>query len=305
MLRQVSPPPGAPAAPSAYPRGSQWVWYRPVMGASSSGHSFAPPWLELFLSSLWFPSQCRCPAASWERPGEEASCCPGVAVPEKGELCRATEGGREEGEPPSGCSTPGLPVLARTPPPSLSLFDPGCPAQACRERASWVTPCAGPLCLQTVTVAAIPAQLAAAPLPHTSTNPGAVLGTTQTRTIRWDLQGSWGIKWSYSFLSYPLPCSPPPQHAPTPHTASKVKPMPGHRPPAPALLQDTQAAPAGRAGRMGGQKPGEDNLASRESSTTTHTHTHANSGANLQSRNASPCQELSYFPLSSRLAALS
>lgn len=181
-------------------------------------------------------------------------------------------GGRGEGEPPSGCSTPGLPVLAQTPPPSLSLFDPGCPAQACREQASWVTPCASPLSLQMVT--AIPEQLAATLLPPTSTNPGAVLGTTQTRTIRWDLQGSWGIKWSYSFFSYPLPSSSPPQHAHTPHTASKVKHTPGHRPPALALLQDTQAAPAGQAGRMGGQKPGEETLASRESSTTTHTHTH-------------------------------
>lgn len=39
----------------------------------------------------------------------------------------------------------------------------------------------------------------------------------------------------------------------------------------------------------------------RESSTPTHSHTKP--GANLQSRNASPCQELGSFPPSSRLAA--
>lgn len=96
MTLQVSPHPGAPGALSTSPDGALWVWYGSAMGEDFSGHSFTPPWLERFLSSLWFPSQRRCPAAGWERLGEEASCLPGAAVPEEGELGHATWGGRRE-----------------------------------------------------------------------------------------------------------------------------------------------------------------------------------------------------------------
>lgn len=185
MLLQVSPHPGAPGALSTSPDGTQRVWYGPAMGAAFSGHSFAPPWLERFLSSLWFPSQCRCPAASWERPGEEALCLPRAAMPEEGKLSCAT-GGQEEGDPPLGCSTPGLPILA--PPLSLSLFDPGRPAHACREQASCVmprrlSPLSAPRSKQ---LQSRPSQkhLTATPLPNSSIYPGAVFGTTQTCTIR-------------------------------------------------------------------------------------------------------------------------
>lgn len=53
--------------------------------------------------------------------------------------------------------------------------------------------------------------------------------------------------------------------------------------------------PSGKAAGTGGRET------DRESSTPTHSHTKP--GANLQSRNASPCQELGSFPPSSRLAA--
>lgn len=43
-------------------------------------------------------------------------------------------------DPPLGCSTPGLPILAQTTPPSLSLFDAGHPARAFGEQALWVMP---------------------------------------------------------------------------------------------------------------------------------------------------------------------
>lgn len=90
MLLQVSPRPGAPGAPSTSSDRAQWVWYGPAMGAAFPGHSFAPPWLERFLSSLWFPSQRQCPAAGWERPVEEASCLSRAAMLEEGKLCRTT-----------------------------------------------------------------------------------------------------------------------------------------------------------------------------------------------------------------------
>lgn len=57
ILLQVSPLPGVPAALSTSPDGTPWAWYRPAMGAAFPAHSFTPPWLEHFLSSLWFPSQ--------------------------------------------------------------------------------------------------------------------------------------------------------------------------------------------------------------------------------------------------------
>lgn len=55
---QVSARPGVPGALSTSPDGTQWAWYGPAMGAAFPAHSFTPPWLERFLSSLWFPSQC-------------------------------------------------------------------------------------------------------------------------------------------------------------------------------------------------------------------------------------------------------
>lgn len=51
---------------------------------------------------------------------------------------------REEGDPCWAVAHQGLPIRAQTPPPSLSLFDPGHPAHTCREQVSWVRPCCLP-----------------------------------------------------------------------------------------------------------------------------------------------------------------
>lgn len=140
MLLQVSLRSGAPGALSMSPDGALQVWYGPAMGAAFSDHSFAPPWLEHFLSSLWFPSQCQCPAAGWERPGEEeASYLPRAAMAEEGELRRATWGRRKETHHWAAAHRV-CQFWHRHPLPLLSLFDPGRPAHACRERVLWVMP---------------------------------------------------------------------------------------------------------------------------------------------------------------------
>lgn len=154
MLLQVSPCPAEPGALSTSLDGALRVWYGPTMGAAFSGHSFAPPWLECFLSSLWFPSRCRCPAASRERPGEAASHLPGL--PCRRGVSRTTPGGRRETHHWAAAHRV-CQFWHRHPLPSLRLFDPGHPAPARRERslAGDATPPV-PSSLQTVTVTAIP-----------------------------------------------------------------------------------------------------------------------------------------------------
>lgn len=133
--------------------------------------------------------------------------------------------------------------------------------------------------------------------PNSSTYPGAVFATTKTCTIRWDLQGSWGIKWSYSFLCLPPSMLPPPE---CPHTWRSKLRLHGHQ--LREWPQDMQATSA-RPGRQDGRAKAGGRYFGKQRKHNHNTHTH--SGANLQSRNASPCQELGYFPPSSQLAALS
>lgn len=152
---QVSPHPWAPGALSPSQDGALWVWYRPAIGAAFSGHSFTPPWLERFLSSLWFPSQCQCPAAGWERPGAGASCLP--RLPCRRRASCAVPHGVGGGTPPLALQHTGSAILAKTPPlPRFPTFTLAMHAES-EPLGDTMPPAPSPCSWkQTVTVAAIP-----------------------------------------------------------------------------------------------------------------------------------------------------
>lgn len=90
----------------------------------------------------------------------------------------------EEGDPQLGSQQHTR--SPQTPPLSLSLFDPGCPAQACSEPACRVMPhCLSPLSASSVHRSHLMSNSLQHLLPNSSTYSGAVFRTTQTCTIRW------------------------------------------------------------------------------------------------------------------------
>lgn len=303
MLRQVSPHPGAPGALSTSPDGALRVWYGPAMGAAFSGHSFTPPWLKRFLSSLWFPSQRRCPAAGWERPGEEASCLPGAAVLEEGELRPATRGGRRETHRGAAAHR-ACQFWHRQPPPSLSRFDPGRPAHACTERVSWVTP---------RRLSPRPANgysrghPRSSSLQHRSRTAQCAREQLLEPLRHAPLGGICREAGELNGVIHSSACRPP--SSPHPNAPTRGQQGGAHASGSPAtgsgVAQGTAAGHAGSScpARQDGRAKARGRYFGKQRKLNHNTHT--NSGANLQSRNASPCQELGYFPPSPRLAALS
>lgn len=243
MLLQVNPYPGARGALSTSldghdGSGTGQPWEQPSL-ATASLH----PGLSASSRPCGFP-----PSAHAQRPAGNAQ--DKGLVPEEGELSCAM--GWVAGGGPTGAASSG------TDSPSLSVPLSSCsPCSRTRRESPRVTP-------RSPSPAPAARSEQPQPPPSGSTDLGAVLGTTQTCTTGRELRGNGGIKWSYSFLCLP----------PTPRTASKVKPA--------ALIQREAGTSHGtrrqllpsQAGR-GGQKPREDTLASRKSSTTTHIHTHA------------------------------
>jgi len=263
MLLQVSPRPGAPGARST----SLWVRYWPAMGAAFSGHSFAPPWLQRFLSSLWFPSQRRCPAAGRERPGEEASCPLGCRA--GGGQAASCHAGREEGAPRRVCrfrhrhlvlrfASLILAVLLGTQSTSL-VGDATLPVpspcqcfQAPRSQKQHRSPTAPHTQEQLLEL------LRHAPLAGIYREAGELNGVTHSSASR-------------------PPSSP---RRTSPRVASEVKPTPvGRRPPAPALHKerprDTQAAPA-RPGRQDGRAKAGGSYFGKQRKLNHNTHTDTN-----------------------------
>lgn len=175
-----------------------------------------------------------------------------------------------------GGRLPALPVWAQTSPPSIPLSCRGHPAHA--HRGDTAVPC-----------------------PHRHSHPRAARRGREhfLEPLRHAALG--GNCGEPEELNGVLHCSacPPPASLP-----SKVKPTPLLRHKAgTSHEQRRQLLPS--PARWEGKNPAKTLWQAGKAPPAQHTHAHAQPGANLQSRTASPCQELGDFPPSPQLAALS